>query len=99
MMFVRFDEGYPSGSPLKDHDHRLDDLMPSPAPATAVAVIEGIATGAPTHVVDQREAAARVVEMFAEPLQQARIPRIYEKTKIDRRHMAVDPLDPQFDAL
>src|SRR5262249_3299957 len=48
VMFVRFDEGYPSSSPLEEQGHRFVDLMPAPAPPTAVAVIETIATGAPT---------------------------------------------------
>jgi alpha-pyrone synthase len=70
-----------------------------PSPPTTVAVIESIATGVPSRVVDQLESAARVAAMFSDPQQQARIPRIYQKTRVDTRRMAVDPLDPEFDAL
>jgi alpha-pyrone synthase len=35
--------------------------------------------------------------MFADPQQRERIPRVYEKTRIDTRRMAVDPLDAEFD--
>ena len=72
-------------------------LLP-PSPPTTVAVIESIATGAPSRVVDQRGAAGRVAEMFDDPQQRARIPRVYAKTKIATRRMAVDPLDSAFDA-
>jgi alpha-pyrone synthase len=68
-----------------------------PAPPTTVAVIEGLATGAPQRVVNQADAAGRVAEMFLDPQQRERIPRVYEKTRIDTRHMAVDPLDAEFD--
>ncbi|OBK20846.1 polyketide synthase [Mycobacterium asiaticum] len=69
-----------------------------PAPPTTVAVIEGIATGYPQRAVEQSEAADRVAELFVDTQQRERIPRIYQKTRIDTRRMAVDPLDPQFDA-
>ncbi|QLL09505.1 type III polyketide synthase [Mycobacterium vicinigordonae] len=69
-----------------------------PAPPTTVAVIEGIATGWPQRTVGQADAAARVVELFDDPKQRQRIPRLYEKTRIDTRRMAIDPLDPDFDA-
>ncbi|WP_309234567.1 3-oxoacyl-[acyl-carrier-protein] synthase III C-terminal domain-containing protein [Nocardia sp. XZ_19_385] len=67
-----------------------------PAPPTSVAVIEGIATGSPSEIYSQAEAADKVAALFADPAQQARIPRIYQKTMIDTRHLAVDPLDPDF---
>lgn len=100
-MFINPDEG--TGS-------RVTSLLPAegqafglaqlpPAPPTTVAVIESIATGAPARVVEQTEAADRVTEMFSDPEQQSRIPRVYAKTKIDTRHMAIDPIDPEFDAL
>lgn len=70
-----------------------------PSPPTTVAVIESIATGAPARVVDQDDAAARVAVLFADPVQRQRILRVYEKTRIGTRRMAVDPLDAEFDAL
>lgn len=69
-----------------------------PAPPTTVAVIEGIATGGPQREVDQTLAAAHVAGLFADPEQRERIPRLYEKTRIGSRRMAVDPLNPEFDA-
>ena len=74
------------------------DRLP-PSPPTTVAVIESIATGSPSRVVDQWESARHVVEMFDDPQQKARIPRIYQKTRIDTRRMAVDPLDAESDCL
>jgi len=68
-----------------------------PAPPTTVAVIEGIATGAPQRVMDQAQAAERIAEMFSDPEQRARIPRVYAKTKVATRRMAVDPLDLEFE--
>lgn len=67
-----------------------------PTPPTTVGVIEGIATGSPSGVFDQAEAAGRVAELFADPAQRARIPRVYQKTRIDTRHLVVDPLDDRF---
>ena len=67
-----------------------------PTPPTTVGVIESIATGAPSAVFDQGEAAGRVAALFADPEQRARIPRVYQKTKIRTRRMAVDPLGPEF---
>jgi alpha-pyrone synthase len=84
--------------------HRPDDetqyglAQLPPSPPTTVAVIESIATGAPCRVVDQSEAADRVAELFADPQQRERIPRVYANTKIATRRMAVDPLDATFDA-
>lgn len=69
-----------------------------PAPPTTVAVIEGIATGGPQREVDQTSAAAHVAGLFTDPEQRERIPRLYEKTRIGSRRMAVDPLNPEFDA-
>ncbi|MBX9638821.1 MAG: type III polyketide synthase [Mycobacteriaceae bacterium] len=76
----------------------MDLAQLPPAPPTTVAVIEGIATGWPQRVVEQSHAAARVAELFVDTQQRERIPRLYEKTRIDTRQMAVDPLDPEFDA-
>jgi alpha-pyrone synthase len=62
-----------------------------------VPVIESIATGAPSRAVDQSAAADRVAALFIDPEQRARIPRVYQRTKITARRMAVDPLDAEFD--
>ncbi|WP_297608630.1 type III polyketide synthase [Nocardia sp.] len=70
--------------------------MLPPAPPTTVGVIESIATGSPLGIHDQAEAAARVAERFSDPAQQVRIPRIYQKTRIQTRRLAIDPLDPEF---
>lgn len=70
-----------------------------PAPPTTVAVVESIATGAPDRTVSQTDAGARVAELFLDPLQRERIPRVYQKTRITTRQMAIDPLDAEFDAL
>ncbi|WP_205877708.1 type III polyketide synthase [Mycobacterium camsae] len=69
-----------------------------PAPPTTVAVIEGLATGGPRREVEQTAAAAHVAELFVDPPQRERIPRLYDKTRIDTRRMAVDPLSAEFDA-
>ena len=70
-----------------------------PAPPTTVAVIESIATGTPSRVVDQSEAADQIAALFSNPEQRERISRLYRKTMIGTRRMAVDPLDPEFDAM
>ncbi|WP_280339981.1 type III polyketide synthase [Nocardia neocaledoniensis] len=74
---------------------RGHDRLP-PAPPTTVAVIESVATGSPERVVEQAVNAGRVAELFTDPAQRQRIPRIYQKTRIDTRHLAVDPLEPEF---
>ncbi|WP_446222290.1 type III polyketide synthase [Nocardia sp. IBHARD005] len=74
---------------------RGHDLLP-PTPPTTVGVIEAVATGSPSLVVDQAVNAGRVAELFSDPVQRQRIPRIYAKTRIDTRHLAIDPLDPEF---
>nr|WP_245549886.1 3-oxoacyl-[acyl-carrier-protein] synthase III C-terminal domain-containing protein [Gordonia effusa] len=71
-------------------------LASLPAPPTTVAVIESIATGAPENIYSQADAADRVAALFDDPAQQARIPRVYAKTRINTRHLALDPLDPEF---
>ncbi|MDF0529089.1 3-oxoacyl-[acyl-carrier-protein] synthase III C-terminal domain-containing protein [Tsukamurella sp. 8F] len=68
-----------------------------PAPPTSVAVVEGIATGAPEQVIEQADAAARVAALFDDPQQRARIPRVYAKTRVLRRHLAIDPTSPEFE--
>ncbi|WP_204079688.1 type III polyketide synthase [Mycobacterium riyadhense] len=77
---------------------QIDLAQLPPAPPTTVAVIEGMATGAPHRVVEQSDAAARVVELFGDPQQRERIPRVYDKTRIATRRMAIDPLDAEFEA-
>jgi alpha-pyrone synthase len=81
-----------------DDEPQIDLTLLPPAPPTTVAVIESIATGAPHRVVDQTEAADRIAQFFADPRQRERIPRVYAKTKIATRRMAVDPLDAEFEA-
>ena len=74
----------------------LEQLPPSPP--TTVPVIESIATGTPDRVFDQAAAAERVAEMFAADVtQHARIARVYQKTKVSTRRLAVDPLDAEFE--
>ena len=77
---------------------QVDLAQLPPAPPTTVAVIEGIATGSPPRVVEQSDAADRVAQLFVDPEQRERVPRLYDKTRINTRRMAVDPLDPVFDA-
>lgn len=67
-----------------------------PAPPTTVGVIEAVATGSPATGFAQSEAVRRVAALFDDPGQRERIARIYEKTRIDTRQLAVDPLDPEF---
>jgi alpha-pyrone synthase len=75
----------------------LEQLPPSPP--TTVAVIEGIATGAPQRVVSQAAAADHVAELFdLGSDQRARVARVFERTCVDTRRMAIDPTDPTFDA-
>lgn len=69
-----------------------------PAPPTTVAVIEGVATGAPEQVFTQREAAEEVAALFDDPKQRQRIRRVYDKTRINERHLAINPTDPEFRA-
>ncbi|MCV7196748.1 type III polyketide synthase [Mycobacterium angelicum] len=79
-------------------DPLLDLAQLPPAPPTTIAVIESIATGTPPQAVKQSDAAVRVAGCFTNPEQHERISRIYQKTMIDTRRMAVDPLDAGFDA-
>ncbi len=81
-----------------DDEPQIDLTQLPPVPPTTVAVIESIATGAPQRVVDQADAAGRAARLFVDPEQRQRIPRVYAKTRIDTRRLAVDPLDPEFDA-
>jgi alpha-pyrone synthase len=90
----------PDGNALRpaDDQPQIDITQLPPAPPTTVAVIESIATGAPPRVVHQADAADRVAQLLLDPQQRQRIPRVYAKTRIATRRLAVDPLDPEFDA-
>ncbi|KAK2592313.1 Chalcone and stilbene synthase, C-terminal domain [Conoideocrella luteorostrata] len=70
-----------------------------PAPSNPrTLVMEGIATGVPSEFTKQSDAAKKVCGLFeADAAQQERITRLYTKTRIDKRHMTVDPLQPKFD--
>src|SRR5262245_7803792 len=96
-MFVTPDEVQIGSQAGGASTHGLAQMPP--APPTTVAVIESIATGNPSRVVDQSEAAEQVTALFSDPEQRERISRLYGKTMIGARRMAVDPLDPEFDAL
>ncbi|WP_246124152.1 type III polyketide synthase [Nocardia bhagyanarayanae] len=65
---------------------------------TTVPVIEAIATGAPSLVLEQSVAADWMADQFTDPEQQARIRRIFGKTRINTRRFAVDPLDRELHA-
>lgn len=79
-------------------EHPWMELPPSPP--TTVAVIEGIATGVPSHAVEQSTAAEQVAELFAlDSAQRQRIARVFQKTRITNRYMAVDPMSPEFDEI
>jgi alpha-pyrone synthase len=67
-----------------------------PAPPTTVAVIESLATGSPVGTFDQADSAERVAARFDDPVQRQRIHRVYQKTKVSTRHLAVDPLTEEF---
>jgi alpha-pyrone synthase len=80
-------------------EHGFAPAHMPPAPPTTVAVIESIATGTPGQLVDQSEAADQVATLFSNPEQRERVSRLYQKTMIRSRRMAIDPLDPEFDVL
>ncbi len=70
-----------------------------PAPPTTVAVIDAIATGTPQRVFSQDAAADHVAELFdLGSEQRTRVSRIFEKTRVGTRRLAIDPTDPDFDA-
>ncbi|MBL1077999.1 type III polyketide synthase [Nocardia sp. 2] len=79
-----------------EQGYGLAQPMLPPTPPTTVAVIESIATGSPAAIFDQHEAAQQVAALFDDPAQQVRIPRVYKKTRIDTRRLAVDPMAPEF---
>lgn len=87
-----------SGAPRRaGQRHEVGLAQLPPTPPTTVAVIEGLATGTPRRVVNQSDAADRVAELFLDPGQRERIPRVYQQSRITTRRMAVDPLDAKFD--
>jgi alpha-pyrone synthase len=100
-MTITFGEGNAHTSSVRrrkvrtDRPHGLPMHELPPTPPTTIAVIESIATGSPSEVYYQSDAADQVAAMFSDPAQQARIPRIYEKTKITTRRLAVDPMGPE----
>lgn len=61
--------------------------------------IERIATGTPTHVIPQAEAAQVVARIPQMAHHQARIEKLYRNTRIDTRHLAVDLLSSETIAL
>lgn len=92
--------GHPLTGPHSTYVGRRPVARPTlpPAPPTTVAVIEGIATGAPDQVFTQRQAADEVAALFDDPQQRERIRRVYDKTRINERHLAINPTDPEFRA-
>ncbi|KAM6508207.1 Chalcone and stilbene synthases, C-terminal domain [Fusarium falciforme] len=69
-----------------------------PACSPAPVLIESIATGVPDCMRKQCDTAHLVATQYnSNPEQEERIRRLYAKTCIDKRHMAVDPLSPTFD--
>ncbi|MBF6215275.1 type III polyketide synthase [Nocardia puris] len=97
-MSVTIDEGGVAPATSRHTARRGHDFAHAlpPAPPTTVGVIEGVATAAPERSVDQAAAADLVAGLFADPAQRARIPRVYQKTRIATRRLAVDPVDPEF---
>ncbi|WP_054816665.1 type III polyketide synthase [Nocardia arizonensis] len=79
-----------------EQGHDIAERILPPAPPTTVGVIESIATGSPARTFDQVAAAEQVADLFGDERQRERIARIYKKTRITTRHLAVDPLDPEF---
>ncbi|MFE6924854.1 type III polyketide synthase [Nocardia sp. NPDC057663] len=70
--------------------HARKHTVPS---APTVPVIEAIATGAPSLVLDQTVAADWMAGQFTDPEQQSLVRRIFRKTEINTRRFAVDPLE------
>lgn len=95
-MSITVDQGGSRPTTQPRHVPALEHSPLPPAPPVTIGVVEGIATGAPERSVDQAGAAVRVAGLFPDPGQRARIARIYDKTRIDTRRMAVDPADPEF---
>ncbi|KAH6975693.1 chalcone/stilbene synthase [Ilyonectria destructans] len=81
------------------HDATIKSSRPRPkACSPAPVLIESIATGVPDCMRKQCDTADLVAAQYSSnPEQQERIRRIYSRTRIDKRHMAVDPLSSTFD--
>ncbi|MEV0033335.1 3-oxoacyl-[acyl-carrier-protein] synthase III C-terminal domain-containing protein [Nocardia sp. NPDC050793] len=92
-MSIVLDQALLTRAPAQAREH----TTPS-APPTTVPVIEAVATGAPSLVLDQSVAADWMADQFTDPEQQTRIRRIFRKTMINTRRFAVDPLDPRLHA-
>ncbi|MBD2256026.1 3-oxoacyl-[acyl-carrier-protein] synthase III C-terminal domain-containing protein [Pseudanabaena sp. FACHB-2040] len=60
-----------------------------------VAVIESIATGTPEHVIPQSEAAKLIASLPRLKENGSRIEKIYQNTRIDTRHLAVNLLSEE----
>ena len=79
---------------LNTNSHATTTTPRLPAPV----VIQGIATGVPEPMRKQHDTASMVPSLLhASPDKADRIHRLYAKTRIHKRHMAVDPLSPSFD--
>ncbi len=98
-MYVASEEMLMWSQAGSEHALATAPIQMPPSPPVTVAVIESIATGSPGHGVDQLQVADQVAGLFSNPAQRERISRLYQKTMIGTRRMAVDPLDPEFDAL
>lgn len=86
-----------SSAQAGDRINSMQSSYPQRKAQPSPVVIESIATGVPERSMSQGESARRVVSLFdSNPEQQKRIPRIYEKTQIQNRHMVVDPLCSEF---
>lgn len=72
----------------------IHQLQSTPSPEI-VTTIEAIATGVPENTLKQADAAKFVADLPSIKLNQSRIAKIYQNTKIDTRHMAVDLLTPE----
>jgi alpha-pyrone synthase len=57
-----------------------------------VPVIEGIATGTPEHATPQKDAAEFVANLVGMNRNRDRIAKIYENTRIEQRHLAINLL-------
>lgn len=69
-------------------------IMPDQLPPFLPA-IEGLATGTPDHITPQIDAANFVANLRFSERNQARIQKIYQNTRIDTRHLAVNLLTPE----
>ncbi|MFD4433986.1 hypothetical protein ACFWPJ_32145, partial [Nocardia sp. NPDC058497] len=72
--------------------HAREHTIPA---APTVPVIEAIATGAPSLVLDQSVAADWMAGQFTDPEQQSRVRRIFRKTMINTRRGGGGPRPPR----